>query len=279
MQLDEIIRELSTPNMRMIMNRLLESVVITDAEGLIRYHNEQFIRLTNSTGIGKNLFKDYPFDSPGEREKLLRDSIESGRGRLLGAVKYGNHDENTQKYFNIQIAPFADGAEVSLSDVTNEVLDGLTGAFSQSYLMSVLKEKEIERAKREEKKGVYHLALIGIDLKKFKRVNDAYGLDVGDQLLRDTVDILKSSVRAADYVIRRGGDEFFVLCPHTDEKQLETVRERIEKKVADYNQRVKNPDLKLSLYLFSQSTQTNYSGLFESVSNAIKAQEGSSRTR
>ena len=56
-----------------------------------------------------------------------------------------------------------------------------------------------------------------IDADYFKQVNDSHGHDAGDAVLNELARTLKYSLRTDDMVCRLGGDEFFVLCPNTDE--------------------------------------------------------------
>ncbi|KTD82550.1 Diguanylate kinase [Legionella waltersii] len=67
--------------------------------------------------------------------------------------------------------------------------------------------REIARSKRYNR----HLALLSLDLDYFKNVNDRFGHDVGDSLLREVAQRLKSSVREVDCIARLGGDEFAVI--------------------------------------------------------------------
>jgi len=55
-----------------------------------------------------------------------------------------------------------------------------------------------------------------IDADHFKEVNDTYGHDAGDLVLRELATALKHAVRSDDIVCRLGGDEFFIICPQTD---------------------------------------------------------------
>lgn len=80
--------------------------------------------------------------------------------------------------------------------------DGLTGLFNERYFNRLLKEKEEEGQP---------FALFYLDLDRFKPVNDTYGHDMGDQLLKAVADRLRSSVRSTDDVFRIGGDEFALI--------------------------------------------------------------------
>ena len=77
--------------------------------------------------------------------------------------------------------------------------DGLTGLFNERCFNSTLKQKEEARQP---------FALFYLDLDRFKPVNDTYGHDVGDQLLRVVADRLRNCVRSSDFAFRIGGDEF-----------------------------------------------------------------------
>ncbi|HEX7040060.1 MAG TPA: EAL domain-containing protein, partial [Trueperaceae bacterium] len=85
-------------------------------------------------------------------------------------------------------------------------VDPLTGAFTRGAFEERL-SAAIERASRDEDDG---LALLFVDLDRFKFVNDTYGHEVGDKLLREVGRVLRENVRGHDLVGRVGGDEFTV---------------------------------------------------------------------
>lgn len=86
---------------------------------------------------------------------------------------------------------------------------------------------EMERALRYDAT----LALLMIDLDHFKRVNDTHGHLVGDDVLRDMGELLRSMIRTNDIVARYGGEEFLVLLPETDDAGAEGFAERIRQTV------------------------------------------------
>ncbi|MFA6309916.1 MAG: diguanylate cyclase [Sterolibacterium sp.] len=104
--------------------------------------------------------------------------------------------------------------------------DSLTGLYNRRYLDETL-ERELARAKRE----AYPLSLMMIDLDHFKKVNDTYGHQAGDEVLKFFSGLLSESARAEDILCRYGGEEFLLLLP---KMPLEVARERAEKWRADF---------------------------------------------
>ncbi|QET05987.1 GGDEF domain-containing protein [Cupriavidus pauculus] len=75
------------------------------------------------------------------------------------------------------------------------------------------------------------LSCLVIDVDHFKQVNDTFGHDAGDGILREIAAALDHSRRASDIAARYGGEEFCILCPHTDELQATALANRILRKV------------------------------------------------
>jgi diguanylate cyclase (GGDEF)-like protein len=100
--------------------------------------------------------------------------------------------------------------------------DILTGVANRRLLSESL-EKEMIKGRFKNTA----LALMMLDLDGFKAVNDTYGHDAGDALLRSTVDRLKNNIRKNDIVARFGGDEFVLLLPDIEPHQATNVADRI----------------------------------------------------
>jgi diguanylate cyclase (GGDEF)-like protein len=97
--------------------------------------------------------------------------------------------------------------------------DTLTGLASRLVLRDRMKDA-IEKARRNQN-GV---ALLMVDLDKFKETNDTYGHQAGDEVLRVTAQRMLDAVRISDTVVRQGGDEFVILLPEIrDPHDAETV--------------------------------------------------------
>ena len=86
------------------------------------------------------------------------------------------------------------------------ITDPLTGCYNRRFFDEVGR-REIERHRRYNKP----LTVMFVDLNRFKHLNDRFGHDMGDDVLRTVGAILRRSVRGSDYVIRWGGDEFLLL--------------------------------------------------------------------
>ena len=75
------------------------------------------------------------------------------------------------------------------------------------------------------------LSVMLIDIDHFKAVNDTYGHDVGDVVLKDVAGLLRSSLRQSDEVCRIGGEEFLVICKNTTQSECVLIGERIRRSV------------------------------------------------
>jgi diguanylate cyclase (GGDEF)-like protein len=105
--------------------------------------------------------------------------------------------------------------------------DEQTLAYNRRYLLPRLSQ-EMERAQRHGEP----LSLMLLDLDHFKQVNDRHGHAAGDAVLAAFADRVRSCVRALDVLFRRGGEEFVLLMPATDEYQALIVAERVRNRLS-----------------------------------------------
>jgi diguanylate cyclase (GGDEF)-like protein len=105
--------------------------------------------------------------------------------------------------------------------------DGLTGLFNRRYLTE-LAEREVTLARRHRRA----LAVLMIDIDRFKRINDTFGHDVGDRVIKAVTEACLAGVRSIDHVGRIGGEEFVCVLPETDVLAAQACAERLRQTIA-----------------------------------------------
>ena len=105
--------------------------------------------------------------------------------------------------------------------------DELTGLFNRKYLHQRL-EAELSRSKR------YNISIscLLLDIDNFKVINDMYGYDTGDILLKKLSEIMTNHVRKEDILTRYGDEEFIILLPNTDEEHAYLFAERLRRDIS-----------------------------------------------
>lgn len=122
------------------------------------------------------------------------------------------------------------------------VTDALTGLNNRRYLDSHLKilfERAVARGRP--------LSICITDIDRFKAINDTYGHDAGDDVLRELANRVRSSVRGADLACRYGGEEFVVVMPDTSMETAAAVAERLRMSIEDTPFRLKQSGQEISV--------------------------------
>ncbi len=160
---------------------------------------------------------------------------------------YLHHREGQRKRVTIRVVPLTDdsgdiiGAVEMFRDTEREIeqqeriaaleemvfIDPLTGLANRRYLMAQIQNRLDELRRYDWPFGVLFL-----DVDNFKTINDTYGHDVGDQVLKMVAATLQSATRAFDIVARYGGEEFVVITRNVGEAQLTDIAERFRKLVS-----------------------------------------------
>jgi two-component system, cell cycle response regulator len=108
------------------------------------------------------------------------------------------------------------------------ITDALTGLYNRRYMethLATAVDQALARGKP--------LALLLLDVDHFKLINDTYGHDAGDDVLREFAVRLRKSIRGIDLACRYGGEEFVVAMPETESDVAATVAERIRGQIAN----------------------------------------------
>jgi diguanylate cyclase len=154
--------------------------------------------------------------------------------------------------------------------------DDLTGFYNRSHLMDII-ETEINRSVRTG--SVFSLAMIDID--KFKKINDTYGHQIGDQVLRTFAAVIRSILRKTDFCGRYGGEEFLIVLTQTDLQAANVFAERIRKSVENSFFPDLGPDSRVtvSIGLAQHQTQENIEKTISRADDALYRAKNGGRNR
>ncbi|WP_432822546.1 diguanylate cyclase [Trichloromonas sp.] len=133
-------------------------------------------------------------------------------------------------------------SNLALMELSNT--DPLTRLSNRRFLMKTL-EKELQRCERSQKT----LALVMVDVDHFKRVNDTYGHQQGDVVLKTLADQMKSLLRDYDLAARFGGEEFALILPETDLEEAVHVANRLRCNISELRFPGENHDIRLTISL------------------------------
>lgn len=239
------------------VNTDLENVQASLSQGMVLLDSDT--RITRFTPLAVRVFALVASDLGRPLAEVPTTVDVDGLHDAIGAVLAGDGRRsiecgNTTVSYLIQVLPYValDGARlgaiVTLTDVTDIVTlrtvaeqaleevqaksdllqqqatyDALTGLLNRGRFHESV-AREMARAGRTHSR----LALVVVDIDRFKEVNDAHGHDAGDFVLRSAADRILACVRGSDIVGRIGGDEFAIIVDDFSmEVELETVLERI----------------------------------------------------
>ena len=131
--------------------------------------------------------------------------------------------ERTESLLDTQKELLEDNNELTRMALT----DSLTGLSNRASMNQTLR-KEFARFERHDQR----FGIIMLDIDHFKNINDGYGHDTGDKVLKQLATIFESAIRASDFVARWGGEEFLICCTTIEEEDLLPIAETIRKLVA-----------------------------------------------
>lgn len=147
-------------------------------------------------------------------------------------------------------------------------LDRMTGLFVHHYFQERLAE-EIKRSERNKSP----LTLIMADLDNFKRINDSYGHQTGDIMLKDIAKIIHKNIRSFDIAARYGGEEFAIILTDTDIDAAYQIAERLRRKVEEAVFPGASVPLKITIsigiYQFDPKEDKNKDSLIKKADTAL----------
>lgn len=151
---------------------------------------------------------------------------------------------------------------------TDALTDVLTGLFNRRHFESVL-SIEMERTRRTQQPTT----LIMLDLDHFKHINDTYGHQAGDEVLRQVANLLRSNLRKIDTACRIGGEEIVAVLPSTELVTGVQVAQRICDQLRDLtipiNEEALTVTASFGVYPYRFSSDDNQSKLLEEVDKLV----------
>lgn len=239
-----------------------ENVIIstTDKRGIITSVSEAFCEISGYSKeelIGKSHNIVRQKDTPKELYKQMWNCIQNGKS-WVGEIKNKNK-EGGEYWVEAIIQPIFNkqdiiGYTAIRHDITDKkkveylsITDELTNLYNRRFFNQKI-EEEINRAKRED----YYLSFIMLDIDYFKKYNDTYGHQAGDNALTKVAkELALHNHRASDFVFRLGGEEFGILFLYKDkESSLEFanfLRTCIEKLEIEHKQNTASKYVTLSM--------------------------------
>ena len=216
----------------------------TDLKGRITYTSQAFCNISEYSkeelmGKSHNIVR-HP-DTPVEVYKELWGAIESGK-QWHGEVK--NIKKNGGFYWvRVSISPEFDyngkiiGYSTIRQDITPQkyiekvsLIDHLTQVYNKRYYDEIL-EKEVSSASRYG----YNISLLMLDIDHFKDVNDNFGHQVGDNILKEFAYLLLLNTRKSDIISRIGGEEFTIIVSNDTEESACAFARKLRKEIAHYS--------------------------------------------
>jgi len=207
------------------------------------FSKELLIRLTH----GLEQFKEKSDSLLREKDTIVNELIESKK--LL--EKYSNNLEEMVEQ-RTEILKWL------------SITDPLTGLYNRRYFIEQI-ELEFKRSKRYNR----DLSLLMLDIDHFKAVNDNYGHQVGDIVLRKISSIIINQLRDSDLAFRYGGEEFMVILPETKPDDAMNVAKRMKQEIMDTEHAYRNLNFKVTASIGIVSIK-DMLGRFETVDDIIK---------
>lgn len=197
------------------MNGLESAVQSVEAQALSTGQQRE-------TSVGEASAIAHPL-RPRDRAAGIVGVVSIGRtGRPFTAA-----DRDLFSYLAGQAGVSMENVDLHEAVARESVTDELTGLSNRRGFDDAL-SLEIERARRFGTK----LGIVLLDLDDFKQINDTYGHQQGDGVLRDVARVLRETAREIDYPVRYGGEEMAVLLPETDVDGALRFAERLRERIA-----------------------------------------------
>ncbi|MDD5053409.1 MAG: diguanylate cyclase [Sulfuricurvum sp.] len=220
------------------------SFVKVDPMGIVQEISSNFCKqlgCLKESMIGQNINVLKSGNMTDNIYKKLWNTIKSGQ-----TFSHDMHDRNFSggtNWFHVTISPdydeknnhmgyiaFYENVDDKVKYKIDSQTDSLTGLMNRTKIDEVLLN-EIKRVKRYD----YPFSIILVDIDHFKEVNDKFGHQAGDSVLKEFAKLLSENIRESDFLGRWGGEEFLILCPHSNADGALVFAESLRKKIEQFH--------------------------------------------
>ena len=178
----------------------------------------------------------------------------------------GLHFQELLPFINVYLREAAPVIEAKrLMDTLREsnLRDPMTGLHNRRFL-----EEYVETLVANSQRNSQQVSILMLDLDYFKKVNDTYGHDAGDTVIKTLAKVFRQAVRASDLVIRYGGEEFMIILQNTVERSGDEVGEKIRAAVEEMKIQVPNALLQKTLSIGIADFPTDSDTFWQAVKYA-----------
>jgi len=253
-QMEEALRE-SEEKFYNISSSANDAIFFINNDGIINYCNKAAVEMfgySNEEMFGKELHKlIVPAKYYDQHKKGFATFQKTGEGPAIGKTLELSAIRKKGQEFPISLSLSAVKLkdewsatgiirDISQSKKAEEELkrlariDPLIGCYNRRYGLELF-NRHIKLSKRNKSS----LLLAFMDIDGFKSINDNFGHDEGDKVLKEVTKLFKSTLREIDIICRMGGDEFLLIFPGNTLKEVSLIRSRLEKNLSQLNKRIK----------------------------------------
>ncbi|MEM4592930.1 MAG: sensor domain-containing diguanylate cyclase, partial [Sulfolobales archaeon] len=255
-------------------------LILFDKKGTITYINDygaKLLKYEKEALLGKMLDELLPLNGESLDKSPLKQAIMNGSA-FTGdeTLRCGDGSELVAFVVSrpLRIDQTFEGSIVSFVDISERIrfekelfktslTDCLTGLYNRRFI-----EEELEKSRALSERYGIPFSVLMIDIDDFKKINDHFGHDVGDLVLKTLATVLKHNSREADSVARWGGEEFLVLLHNTNFEGALSIAERLRKTVASL--RLKDiPSFTISIGVTSFKKGESIESLLRRVDTAL----------
>ncbi|RDE19823.1 diguanylate cyclase [Motiliproteus coralliicola] len=266
-----------------VLDNIESAVYMKDRDQRFRYLNPYTARMLGCDphqALGKSNQELLSNENLERLQPTDRAVLEEGR-RICGEEAFTDPLGTTRQFWTVKI-PIREQGEIKgmvgvSSDITEVIelkekleqlahIDEMTGISNRRHLLQGARQ-ELERMKRYQRT----LAVIILDIDRFKLINDLYGHAVGDQALIRLVQACQSQLRQVDLFGRLGGDEFVIVLPEVDLEIALAVCERLRHQIANVSIQSEAGDDVFLSSSFGVALSNSHSSLDDLLSRADTA--------